>query len=255
LRPPVGADSVGNLSGSTHIQENHEVSGPIVTLFQRLAVVAFAAVTAACTYEAGYHENPIFRSFSWFSYLGGEDIRSACLPGASDRYRIVYNGTWDEQVRTYDIAADGKGGASLVLQVSGDLDVSQIRLNDPLGPWRGKILRRDLSAAEFRAIREALHASGFDAPPPGDMRLQSWGFFWLAAACEGGEFAYNGWAYPSERFDKVKLAPPLLAVDESGIKMVPPRDTDRPRAVERQEKPFYELAITRRGIRDNFTPF
>ena len=224
-------------------------------MLKRILVGIFILLVAACTFKAGDRENPIFRSFSWFSYLGGEDIRAECRSGSPDRYRIVYNGIWDEQVRTYDITADGKGGAGLVLQVSGDLDVFQIQLNDPLGPWRGKIQRRELSAREFGAIRDALYASGFAAPPPSGMRLQSWSFFWLAAACEGGKFAYNGWAYPSPRFDGVKLAAPLLAVDKSGIALARPRDTDRPRAVDRQEKPFYELAISAQGIRDNFTPF
>ena len=227
--------------------------------FRRTATVVLgaclAAIVAGCSFEAGDRDNPILRSFAWFSYLNGDDIRSYCKGGGPDRYRIVYNGNWDEQVRTYDLTADSAGGAELVVQVSGDLDVSTIKLADPLGPWRGKIVRRHLSRGEFRAIRDALHGSGFDTPPPAGIRLQSWSYFWLAAGCESGRFAFNGWAYPSARFKAVTLQVPLMAVDGSGVAFAPARDTDRPRSVDRQEKSYYELAITAEGIRDNFTPF
>jgi hypothetical protein len=48
-------------------------------------------------------EQPVVRSFNWFSYVGGDDIRSACQPGGRNRVRLVYNGLWDEQVRVYDV--------------------------------------------------------------------------------------------------------------------------------------------------------
>ena len=67
-------------------------------------------VLSACTYRAGDEDNPIRRSFSWFSYLNADDLRSACTRGAPERYRIVYNAVWQEQVRTYDFIIHGNGG-------------------------------------------------------------------------------------------------------------------------------------------------
>lgn len=210
----------------------------------------------ACTYTEGARDNPFARSFAWFSYLNGDDIRSYCKAGGPDRYRIVYNGNWDEQVRTYDITTDGAGGGELVIQVTGRADLSTaVELDSLLAPWRGRQERRALGRGEVNAVRDALAASGFRTPPPAGTRLQSWSFFWLAVACEGGRFTYNGWGYPSDRFKAVTLLAPLQAVDRTGIAFNPPREDTLPDRDDRMRQRYYELVITTDGIKDNFTPF
>lgn len=229
---------------------------PIRSIF-RLPALAAAFAMAACTYQPGYRDNPVARSFAWFSYVNADDLRSSCAAGSPARYRIIYNGKQDEQVRTYDLTATADGGADLVIQVSSaapDL-VGGVSLADPLAPWRGKIERRHIGADAFQAIRGALRESGFYAPPPEDTRVKSWSFFWLAAACEDGKFTYNAWAYPSARFEQVTLKAPLMAVDNTGIAFNPPRPDTYPEREERLERRFYELVITGEGTKGHFTPF
>ena len=226
----------------------------------RLAAILGLLGLAACSYRAGYGDNPFTRSFSWYSYLNGDDLRAYCRGGGPDRYRIVYNGVWEEQVRTYDITADpDRGGGDLVVQVSGPPDLSQeIPLDDLLAPWRGKIVRDRIGRGELRAVRDALRTSGFDTPPPEGTRLQSWSFFWIAIACEGGRFKYNAWGYPSERFERVTLRPPLEAVDRSGVPFNPPRpDTEPERSDDTpgRRPDRYQLVVTPDGISGHFTAF
>ena len=76
-------------------------------------VTCITILLAGCTYR-GDIDNPAVRKVSWFSYLDGTDIRTACAEGAPDSYRLVYNGRYEEQLRSYEITADGAGGAYLV---------------------------------------------------------------------------------------------------------------------------------------------
>ncbi len=50
-------------------------------------------------------DNPAVRKVAWFSYLDGNDIREAARPGAPDRFRLVYNGQYEKQIRSYEITA------------------------------------------------------------------------------------------------------------------------------------------------------
>jgi hypothetical protein len=227
------------------------------SIFVRCLALFVAVLGASgCTYKPGYEDSPVARSFAWFSYLNADDIRSQCSGSGPDRYRIVYNGNTDEQVRTYDITADSGGGGDLKVQVTGVADwAAGVPIDDLLSPWRGRIERRQLSADQLQAIRSALRASGFSTPPPDGTILRSWSFYWLAAACEGGRFTFNGWGYPSDRFARATLAGPLMAVDPTGIAFNPPRDDTRPDQDDRRRQRYYQLVITSEGIRDNFTPF
>lgn len=223
-----------------------------------MVMAAVLLAISACSYREGAGDNPITRSFAWFSYLNGDDLRSYCKAGGPDRYRIVYNADWNEQVRTYDLTANADGGADLALQVfgAGNWLGSGVSITDPLAPWRGRAERRVISRGELRAIRDALRASGFDTPPPVGTRVRSWGFFWLVATCEGGRFRYNGWAHPSPRYDAVALMPALKAVDNTGIAFNPAREVDwRLDRDQREHLQHYQLVITPDGIKDNFTPF
>lgn len=225
----------------------------------RRAAISLAAAMlfAGCAYQPGLSKNPITRSASWFSYVGAEDIKTQCTATGPDRYRIVYNGTADTQVRAYDITTAPPGpGAEMRVQVRGELDVSgPIPLDDLLKPWRPTFETTTLSAAQLASIREALRASGFYNPPPEGTRVHSWNFFWIAAACENGRFTYNGWEYGSARFAQVRLAETLAAVDPVDKPFTTPRAAEPPRRDERGNREGYELYVTPGGTKGHITLF
>ncbi len=209
-----------------------------------VAAVLMLAALGACTYRAGHEDNPITRSFAWFSYLNADDIRGTCRAGAADRLRIVYNAVWEEQVRTYDFTARPGGRARLKLQVRGDADFSRvIELGDLLGPWRGKTLYADVKAAEMADVRQALRRSGFYQPVPQGTRVESWGFFWVVAACEGGRYRFNVWSYPSKRFERMALIGALKPLDKSGVPFNPPRETWEPDRHDDRIVDRYQLVV------------
>ena len=69
----------------------------------RLAVLAMTALTLTACEFTGAFDGAFSRNLKWFSYIGGEDLRKACGPGADDRFRFVYNGIYEKQIRSYDI--------------------------------------------------------------------------------------------------------------------------------------------------------
>jgi hypothetical protein len=223
----------------------------MIKMLGSAAAVAVLLGLSACTYRAGDSDNPIGRSFSWFSYLNADDLRASCTKGAADRYRIVYNAVWQEQVRTYDVTV-GRDGGDLKIQVKGDTDFARaIPLDDLLSPWRGKILRSRLSPRDIQRLGGALRRSGFYKPVPKGTRVQSWGFFWVAAACEGGRFRFNVWAFPSRRFDDVTLAKALKRLDRTKIPFNKPRDTWEPDRQDDRAVDRYQLVVKGNGFAGN----
>jgi hypothetical protein len=198
----------------------------------RLGAVAAIAVVEGCSYRAGFNELPFTRSVTWFSYASAQDIRTQCTPGR-DRYRVFYNGNWAEQVRTYDLrpSATGSGavldervfaggaGFTFTFPISSPLD-------DPLAPARAVDASTRLSEADYRALLAALAADGLGQPGPANARLNSWQFYWAAAACVDGNFTYNAWVYPTARFRDLTFPGPLLAHDQTGVRVNPPRRTE-----------------------------
>ncbi len=198
------------------------------------AVAAVALALGACTYRAGA-DNPVARNLTWFSYAGAHDIRAACRPGAADRFRLIYNGDYDEQVRSYDVVAlaadDGpKGGAGAMVEVRvrGPADLSRgLALADPFGPWRaeGRLVR--ITAGEMAGLGRALRDSGLLRPAPDRLRLDSNEFYWLASACLDGRFTVNAWKYPSPRFAALSFPAVVLRHDATEIDVNPPRPANQ----------------------------
>lgn len=223
--------------------------------FTLLCAAGLILALPACTHRAGYEDNPVSRSFAWFSYLNADDLRKSCQTGGPDRFRVVYNGVWQEQVRSYDLTA-GPGGADFKAQVRGEADFARpIPLDDLLSPWRPKTVRKRIGGNELARLRAALQDSGFYAPVPQGTRVRSWGFFWVAASCEGGRFRFNAWSYPSKRFERVTLARVLGALDGTGIAFNDPRDTERPDWDEDRHVDRYELVVRGDGFADNLKLF
>lgn len=197
-------------------------------MISKFATLSLVLIVGACTYRAGYEDNPVTRKFSWFSYLDAADLRESCTTGGGDRYRIVYNGHYREQVRTYDITLGDDGAGRLHMHVFGGADLRDMRveatsfvgfLTGLTNPWQG-IERNALIAAEDGlALKKALQDTPANAV---GLELESYGFYWLAATCSDGRFSYRGWKWPGG-FDQTAFVPYLMAIDPSGIALNPPR--------------------------------
>ncbi len=189
------------------------------------AALLAAALLTACAYRGGV-EDPATRKLTWFSYLQGDDIRDACAaPVPSWELRLVYNGHWDRQVRTYDLVEDGAGGAYMTVRASpSDTgNIMNLQLGDLAAPWRWERQERRLDPQARAALESALAESGMETPPPRNLRLKSWGSYWVAIECRDGDVIFNAWAYPSERWDDLELREALAPHDIREIAFMEPQ--------------------------------
>jgi hypothetical protein len=192
----------------------------------RFAVLAAVVALTGCAYREGGVGSPITRKFQYFSYLGGDDIRDGCVAGAPARYRLVYNGVYDEQIRGYELRRAAPGaGATLETQVFGGGGNLAAGFNplDPTGPWRGTSKNVQLDENSYLALIRAIEASGFGEPSPKGLSLPSWGFYWAVSACAGGRFHYNAWLHPGDRFDRIQFDKILFRVDGTNVAVNSPR--------------------------------
>jgi len=233
--------------------------------YRILLLLALAIGLAGCTYSGGV-DNPLIRKATWFSYVGGDDIKAKCGPGAPPQYRLIYNADWDEQVRAYDLkgSATGDGSAMLFTQVFGGYgsNLLSFSLGDPLAPARGTSGQARLSAPQFADLVTAINDSGFltDRAPYGT-RLKSWDFYWVVAACVDGQFRYNAWVAPSDRFSKIRFAALLFAMDGTNVPPNPPQPVNSAEAYYQSEFPraqhggtpyTFELVVGNNGLASLF---
>lgn len=220
--------------------------------------VAVAAALAACTFD-----NPLGRSLGWFRYLDAADIRDVCSSRAGERYRLVYNAVWGQQVRSYDIAAGpGDAGGTLAVRVFFPEKVNDIDLLDPLALYRGQTATVALSPADLAGFRDALHASDFDGATPRGLVLRSDGFYWAAASCRDGIFHYNAYAYPSPRFAALRVDRWLFAHDPTGVAIaapipIGPRPLQNYRATDTAPAPntVFDMTVSDNGLVGVGSPF
>lgn len=178
---------------------------------------AAALILAACA-TTGPDDGVFGRKLAWFSYLNAEDIRAACVPGAPDRFRFVYNADYTQHVRTYDVTTDPRtGGASLIIRAMPAGDASSIDLADILGPWRGARVERRLDPAHTAALIRAMTASGVFGPPAAGLILPSNSVYWLIGGCREGHWFVTAAAYPSPAFTALAFVPVLAALDTTGV--------------------------------------
>lgn len=205
----------------------------MVTVLRWLIAVLLGLLVAACAYRGPGHDDPITRRFTWYSYLNGDDLRQACVPGAPPRYRFVYNGVYVQQVRSYDIQPDAAapGRSQMRVRVIGPADLSAVGLRpqfpgvieDLMAPWRGDIAGVPLTAADLDRLDSDLAASGFFQPPPKGLYLRGEDFFWIVTACIGGRFGFNAYRWPSASFERASFPALLLSWDPTGLPLNPPR--------------------------------
>lgn len=191
---------------------------------KKLCLLALAGVAlTACSAMQNADENPVFRKFQWFSYLQGDDFKANCA--GSDRYRLVYNGVYTEQVRIYDITRDD---LNLHTRVVLPVKIKKFEVDSfsgLLNPWRGEFKDITLKASDIDGLVQDLqNLDVFGASNVG-AELSSKGFFWTIAACHGGQYHFTGFAWPSENWPNFAFADRLFDLDPLGIDVNPPRKT------------------------------
>ncbi|HWT99578.1 MAG TPA: hypothetical protein VN229_18240 [Terriglobales bacterium] len=164
-----------------------------------------------CAYHEGQQvdiNNPVVRKVGWFSYLDGNDIREACAAGGSDRYRLVYNGQYDEQIRSYEIYLSKDGSAVLNARALDNANnVVNITVPDVFSPWSWHESQAKLTPAEVDQFRGLLTASGYGTMPPQGLQLHSRDFYWVAAGCQQGVFHFYAWNNRQQSMARAGFAP------------------------------------------------
>ena len=181
---------------------------------------------SACAYTGGI-ERPLVQKVAWFSYLNGDDIRRACVPGAATQYRLVYNGEYNRQVRAYDILG-APGGARYLARVQsgGGIDLRGISLSRPEGIGGWTQAAASLEAGDLAALEHALEASGAFGPAPQGLRLASEEFYWTFVGCRDGQVHFHAWRYGEGGdggFEGLRFPDALLRHDATGVALNPPR--------------------------------
>ena len=188
------------------------------------AICLTALLAAGCAYSGGI-ENPATRKATWFSYLNGDDVRNRCATDPNRfEVRLIYNGNFKEQVRSYEIGGDGVGGARVTArampQDAGNL--VNFRLSDPLATGRWEQATVTLDQPEREQLVARLADSGVFQRAPGGLDLKSWGSYWVSIACRQGEVFFNAWTAGSARWDRQELWQIVRPLDNTGVPVYQP---------------------------------
>lgn len=212
------------------------------------AVLAFLTLSA-CAYRGGDIGDPVTRKFHWFSFVDGEDIRATCQPGTPDRFRLVYNGIYDDQLRIYELDALRR---LLVVRVVQQGNAGRLSSDDLLAPWRAAEERVQLDEGTYAGLVGSFAAGGMFAPPPVGLELPSRSFHWTAAMCRDGRYGFTAWKYPSPGFSDLPFARNLFALDPTGIPVNEARpvrvDPQWEDAARRLEVTTFTLKVGRAGL-------
>lgn len=225
-----------------------------------LALLLFLA--AGCT-TGGAERDPIARTLTWYSYLNGDDLRAACAAGATDRYRLVYNAIWTEQVRTYEVVAeralpgtqgDGKApAAELTARAFTPAPIFNVYLDAISGRQPVVESRVRMTPEAFLRFRRHVSESGFYKPPPVGIWLRSDRFYWLAAGCTDGEFHFNAWPVTDADFGDLHFVSDLFFHDQTGREVAKPRVMPRESfnqtgGVHRKPKIAFRVQVGENGL-------
>lgn len=212
------------------------------------AFTALAAL-ASCTWTGGDIGDPLERKTHWFSFVEGDDIRATCAAGTPDRFRLVYNAVYDEQLRIYELDALRR---LLVIRVVDQGNASRLNLSDPLAPWRAVEAKVQLDQDGYDQLVRAFAQGGMFAPPPVGLELPSRSFHWVASMCRDGRYGLTAWKYPSAAFAALGFDARLFALDTSGVAVNPARELSFDPLWEakakRLETPVFSLRVTANGL-------
>ncbi|MEX2200046.1 MAG: hypothetical protein WD711_01525 [Dongiaceae bacterium] len=199
-----------------------------------LSLVLSVGLLAGCTYS-GDIDDPLVRRTQWFSYVQGEDIVATCTAGAPDRLRLVYNADFLEQVRSYELTADGAGGAIVVVRAAaGGASLSNVRLNDLQSAWGWHKAEARLDPAGYQALLRALEADGFFERRDNALRLNSRDYYWLATGCIDGVAEAGAWLNGRDNLSSLAFGQMLWALDEAELPIARPRWVD---PADRRDRP------------------
>lgn len=214
-----------------------------------------AAVLAGCAGGAGINlDDPLSRRLNWFAYLDGDDIKRTCAPGSDDRARLVLNGRYTDQVRTYEVRDGGGGGtAGLETHVFAPLQVNRGFGPSAIGDvLEGRPQASRLGRAEVDTLWASLADSGAFAAAPSGLRLDSEEVYWIAVGCRGGQPFFNAWRHPSARFDALTFPALLKRMERSDVpwpRLDEPVDFYKLDDIRRGERPHFEVEVISGGIR------
>lgn len=207
-----------------------------------LSVLCITLLVQGCT-ALGPASDPVSRVLSWFSYMNGDDLRRACARGATDRYRLIYNARWTEQVRSYDLVAarplPGTQGhavpvdAKLVAQSFTPAPIFNAYLDRLNGGDATQVEEVRLAPDAFRRLEAAIFDVTSRTGGEGSW-LRSDRYFWLLMGCRDGVFHLTGFEVTPETHDGLVFLAPLIAVDPITRPLV------RPRAL--PEQPYAQTA-------------
>ncbi|OAN47047.1 hypothetical protein [Magnetospirillum moscoviense] len=214
------------------------------------ATMTLAGALSACAYRGGDIGDPVVRKFYWYSFLSGDDIDEHCTAGMPDRFRVVYNGVYSEQVRIYQLDSLQK---VLSVKVVGSGNAGKLSSDDLLSPWRADESKIALDQETYDRLVMSFKGDGMFAPPPVGLRLPSQSFYWTAASCLSGRYNFTAWSYPSDSFDRLVFGNNLFALDSMGIPVKAagpvPFDPQRADSARRGEVTDFTLEVGPRGLR------
>lgn len=183
------------------------------------AVLVIGGGLAGCTYGGGDMGDPLTRKLHWFSYVAGDDIRASCQPGTPDRFRLIYNGVYDRQLRLYEVDSVRR---VLSVKVTVPGNAAQLSATDPLAPWRAIDGKVQLDGPGYDGLVADLAEAGLFGPPAVGRQLPSRGYHWSAVACKDGHYHFTGWVWPDPGFEHLAFARDLFAADPTGIAVATP---------------------------------
>jgi len=191
---------------------------------RRQVVLGFVAslLLAACSATDGV-DTPVLGRLQWFAFIGGDDIRKNCTPGAPARYRFVYNAVYSEQVRVYDVTRTASGADFSTRITNGQIALIGY-VPGAADPWNVRTRAGGtLDTAAYLALIRRLESDGFGAATDTATRFPSWDHYWLVAACADGRFHLNGWRNGTRGFAALGFPELLYAKDGTEIAIPKPR--------------------------------
>jgi hypothetical protein len=184
--------------------------------------IVAGALLAACSGTSNV-DTPVVGRLQWFSFIGGDDIRRQCAPGAPARYRFVYNAVYNEQVRVYDVIRTPAGADFGVRITSGQISLVGY-VPGAADPWNVRNRAGGtLDDAAYVALIRRLEADGFGTATDTTTRFPSWDHYWLVTACADGRFHINGWRNGTPGFAALGFPELLYAKDTTEIAFPKPR--------------------------------
>jgi len=217
-----------------------------------LCLACLLGVLTACAATEGSVNNPFLRKFQWFSYVEGGDFRNACVP---DRYRMIYNAVYTEQVRIYDVTTATGELRTRIINTTNVKDLENVEKWQKMwDPWRGTITSTTLSDTDLNDLVDDLERSGAFGPPNVGEELSSKGFYWTIASCRNGQYHFTAVAWPSEKWADLSFADRLFALDSTGLAVNEPRKTKTSRRFGKTQlpgghaQPEFHLKVGKNGL-------